>query len=76
MPNNTIKLLWNKITASPLEVKVAQSCLTLCAPIDYTLRGTLQARILERVAFPFYRGSSQPRDRIQAFCPASGLSSS
>ena len=27
--------------------------------------GILQARILEWVAFPFSRGSSQPRDRIQ-----------
>ena len=74
MQNNTIKLLWNKITVSPLEVKVAQSCLTLCAPMDYTLHGILQARILEWVTFPFYRGSSQPKDRIQAFCPASVLS--
>ena len=39
---------------SESEVKVAQSCLTLCDPI--------QARILEWVAFPFSRGSSQPRD--------------
>ena len=47
------------------EVKVAQSCLTLCDPMDYTVHGILQARILEWVAFPFPRGSSQPRDRIQ-----------
>ena len=32
---------------------------------DYTVRGILQARILEWVAFPFSRGSSQPRDRTQ-----------
>ena len=44
------------------EVKVAQSCLTLCDPMDCTVRGILQARILELVAFPFSRGSSQPRD--------------
>ena len=31
-------------------------------PIDYTIHGILQARILEWVAFPFSRGSSQPRD--------------
>ena len=36
-----------------------------CDPMDYTVRGILQARILEWVAFPFSRGSSQPRDRIQ-----------
>ena len=46
-----------------LKVKVAQSCLTLCDPTDYTAHGILQARILECVAFPFSRGSSQPRDR-------------
>ena len=28
---------------------------------DYTVHGILQARILEWVAFPFSRGSSQPR---------------
>ena len=43
-------------------LKVAQSCLTLCDPMDYTVHGILQARILEWVAFPFSRGSSQPRD--------------
>ena len=44
------------------EVKVTQSCPTLCNPMDYTVHGILQARILQRVAFPFSRGSSQPRD--------------
>ena len=50
---------------SACEVKVAQSCLTLCDPMDYTVHGILQARILEWVAFPISRGSSQPRDRTQ-----------
>ena len=36
----------------------------LCNPMDYLVHGILQARILEWVAFPFPRGSSQPRDRI------------
>ena len=44
-----------------IEVKVAQSCLTLCNPMDYTVCGILQARTLEWVAFPFSRGSAQPR---------------
>ena len=44
-----------------VKVKVAQSCPTLCDPMDYTAHGILQARILEWVAFPFSRGSSQPR---------------
>ena len=33
--------------------------------MDYTVHGILQARILEWVAFPFSRGSSQHRDRTQ-----------
>ena len=45
-----------------VKVDVAQSCLTLCDPMYYTVHGILHARILERVAFPFSRGSSQPRD--------------
>ena len=45
-----------------VKVKVAQSCLTLCDPMDSTVHGILQARTLEWVAFPFSRGSSQPRD--------------
>ena len=43
--------------------KSAQSCPSLCDPMGYTVHGVLQARILEWVAFPFSRGSSQPRDR-------------
>ena len=49
-----------------VKVKVAQSCPTLCNPMDYTVHGILQARILEWAAFPFSRGSSQPRDQTQA----------
>ena len=48
-----------------LKVKVAQLCLTFCDPMDYTVDGILQARILEWGAFPFPRGSSQPRDQTQ-----------
>ena len=57
----------------PLKVKVAQSCLTLCNPMDYTAHGVLQAKILEWVAFPFSRGSSQPRDQTQVSCIADGF---
>ena len=39
-----------------------QLCPTLCDPMDYTVHGILQAIILEWVAFPFSRGSSQLRD--------------
>ena len=38
------------------------------ATLDYTLHGILQARILEWVAFPFSRGSSQPRGQTQVSC--------
>ena len=52
--------------APNLKVLVAQSSLTLCNPMDYRLPGSSvhripQARILEWVAFPFFR-SSQPKD--------------
>ena len=43
-----------------VKVKVAQSCLTLCDPMDYTAHGILQARILEWVACPFSRDLSNP----------------
>ena len=54
-----------------MKLLVAQSCPALCYPIDCTsVRGILQARILERVTSVFSRGSSPPRDRIQVFCIA------
>ena len=48
-------------------VLVAQSCPTLCDPVDCSLPGSsvhgiLQARLLEWIAIPFSRGSSQLRD--------------
>ena len=50
-----------------VKVFVAQSRLTLsdptdCSPPDFSVRGILQARILEWVTIPFFRESSQPRD--------------
>ena len=60
-------LKWN-------EMKVAQSCLTLCEPMNYTVHGILQARTLEWVAFPFSSGSSQPRDQTQVSCLAADSS--
>ena len=41
---------------------VVSNCLH---PMDYTVYGILQTRILEWVAFPFSRGSPQPRDQTQ-----------
>ena len=54
-------------------VKVAQSRPTLCNPMDYTIRAILQARILECVASPFSRGSSQPRNWTGVSCIAGGF---
>ena len=52
------------------ESEVAQSCLTLCNPMDYSppgssIHGILQARVLEWVVISFSRRSSRPRDRTQ-----------
>ena len=56
-----------------LYVKVTQSRPTLFDPMDYTAHGILQARILEYVAFPFSRGSVQPKDQTQVSCIAGGF---
>ena len=58
-----------------IEGEIAQSCLTLCDPMDCSppgssIHGILQARVLEWVAIPFSRGSSQPRDRTGVSCIA------
>ena len=51
------------LTGKPkVKVKSIQLCLTLCDPLDYTVHGILQARILEWVAILFSRGSFQPWD--------------
>ena len=56
-----------------VKVKVAQLCPTLWDPMDDAVPGILQARILEWVAFPFSRRSSQPRDRTQVSRIAGGF---
>ena len=53
--------------------EVAQSCLTLCNPMDcslpgFSVHGILQARILEWVTISFSRGSSRPRDWTRVSC--------
>ena len=55
---------------SESESLVAQSCPTLCYPMDCSLPGSsvhgiFQATVLERVAISFSRGASQPRGRTQ-----------
>ena len=57
------------------ESEVAQSCPTLCDPMDCSppgssVHGILQARVLKWVAVSFSRGSSQPRDQTQVSCIA------
>ena len=53
------------------ESEVAQSCLTLCDPMDSSLHqappsmGFSRQEVLEWVAISFSRESSQPRDRTQ-----------
>ena len=59
-------------------VLVAQSCQTLCDPTDCSLPGSSVhgiswARILERVAIFFSRGSSRPRDGTHVSCTAGRL---
>ena len=56
----------------------AQSCLSLCDPLDCSLPGSslhgiFQARILEWVAISFSKGSSPPRDQTWVFCVAGGF---
>ena len=62
----------------PVEVKVAQSCPTICDPMDCSLpdssvHGVLQAKILEWVTIPFSRESSKPRDQSHVSCIAGGF---
>ena len=56
-----------------VKMKVAQSLLTLFEPVDYKVHGMLRDRIVEWVAFPFSRGSSQPRGRTHVSCNAGGF---
>ena len=54
---------WATESMGSQRVKSLHSCPTLCDLMDYnppgfSLHGILQARILEWVAMPFFRGSS------------------
>ena len=62
----------------PVLCWVAQCCPTLCGPMDcsppgFSVLWILQAKVLEWVAMPSSRGSSQPRDRTQVSCIAGGF---
>jgi len=58
-----------------VKVLAAQACPILwdpvdCSPAASSVHGILPARILESVAIPFSRGSSQPRDQTHISCIA------
>ena len=70
-------LCYLKFTLLKVKSEVAQSCLTLCDPMDGSLPGSMvhgifQARILEWAAISFSRGSPQPRDQSRVSCIADG----
>ena len=61
-----------------MRAKPLQSCLALCNsmnfnPLGPSVRGILQTRLLEWVAVPSSRGSSQPRDQTWACCTGRGF---
>ena len=65
-PNNFSS--YHELLIAKSESEVAQSCPTLCDPMDcslpgFSIHGILQARVLEWVTISFSRGSSQPGDR-------------
>ena len=69
---------WTTMAIWKMKVLVTQSNLTLWNPTDYSPPGPsvhaiVQARILEWVAIPFSRGSSQPRDWTWLSYIAGGL---
>ena len=70
--------MWNIHSVAVLSL-VAQLCLTLCDPMGScsppgsSVQGILQASIPEWAAFPFSRGSPQPRDGTQVSSFAGGF---
>ena len=71
------KTAWICFLSNIIEVKWSEikllSPVRLWDPRDYSVHGILQAKILEWVAFPSSRGSSQPRDRTQVSRIADGF---
>ena len=64
---------WEHQCVRVCESSVIQSRPTLCDPMDcsppgFSVHGIFQARILEGVAIPFCRGSSQSRDQTYVSC--------
>ena len=72
------KSVWRAANSLPVLCLAAQVCSTLCDCMDYSLSGSsdhgiLQTRILEWIAIPFSRRSSQSRDQTQVSHIAGGL---
>ena len=66
------------VTLLESKSEVAQSCPTLCEPMDCSppcssVHGVFQVRVLEWVAISFSRGSSRPRDGTQVSHIADGF---
>ena len=66
------RILWTEEPAAAA-AKSLQSCPTLwdfmdCSPPGCTVHGIFQARILEWVGIPFFRGSFWPKDRTWISC--------
>ena len=70
-------LLWSLLFPSFYQLWACKwkllRCVWLFATPWTAVHGIVQARILEWVAFPFSRGSFQPRDRTQVSCIAGGF---
>ena len=61
-----------------VHAKSLQLCLTLCSPMDcnppgFSVHAIFQTRILQWVAMPSSRESSQPRDQNRVSCIAGGF---
>ena len=66
---------WLSLVVVKMRVLITQLCPTLCDPMDgsppgSSVQGVLQVGILEWVASPFSRASSQPRDQTRVSCIA------
>ena len=65
---DVLLFLFGTSLLSPVKVKVAQSCPTLCSPMDYTVHGILQAKYWSVLPFPF--PGNLPNPGIEPWSPA------
>ena len=68
----TTSTTWETCRCAPMHAKLLQLCPPFCSPMDWSLpssavHGILQARILEWIAMPSFRGSSLPRNGTSLF---------